>query len=342
MTHQTQREIHLANRPKGLPTMDTFNFVEKPIPELKENDVLVRTLYVSVDPYMRGRMIDAKSYIPPFKLDEVIVGGVVGEVTTSNSSSFKPGDFVVGNLNWAEYTAASENDLRKIDPSIAPITTHLGILGMTGLTAYFGLLDIGKPQVGETVVVSGAAGAVGSVVGQIAKMKGANVIGIAGSQEKIDYLKNELGFDEAINYKLDSFKDDLTRAASDGVDIYYDNVGGEVTDAVFALLNKHARIALCGAISSYNKEGQDVGPRLQSTMIKTSALMKGFTVGDYAADFPTASADLGKWLSEGKLKYEETIVEGFENIPNAFLGLFEGTNLGKQLVKVADPDKTTP
>ncbi|WP_313235132.1 NADP-dependent oxidoreductase [Sporosarcina ureae] len=340
MTREMQREIHLANRPKGLPTMETFNFVEKPMPELKDHEVLVRTLYVSVDPYMRGRMIDAKSYIPPFKLDEVITGGVVGEVTQSTSDSFKPGDFVVGNLNWAEYTAASEKEIRKIDPTIAPITTHLGILGMTGLTAYFGLLDIGKPQEGETVVVSGAAGAVGSVVGQIAKMKGAKVIGIAGTQEKIEYLRNELGFDEAVNYKLDSFKEDLAKAATDGVDVYFDNVGGEVTDAVFTLLNKHARIALCGAISSYNKEGQDNGPRLQSTMIKTSALMKGFTVGDYAADFATASTDLGKWLSEGKLKYEETIVEGFENIPDAFLGLFDGTNLGKQLVKVADYETT--
>ena len=340
MTQTTQQEIHLANRPNGLPTMDTFEFVEKPMPELKDNEVLVRTLYVSVDPYMRGRMIDAKSYIPPFQLNEAITGGVVGEVTQSNSDAFKAGDFVVGNLNWAQYTAASEKTLRKIDPTSAPITTHLGILGMTGMTAYFGLLDIGKPQEGETVVVSGAAGAVGSVVGQIAKMKGAKVIGIAGSQEKIDYLKNELGFDEAVNYKLDSFKDDLTKAAADGVDVYFDNVGGEVTDAVFTLLNKHARIALCGAISSYNKEGQDVGPRPQSAMIKTSTLMKGFTVGDYAADFAIASADLGKWLSEGKLKYEETIVEGFENIPQAFLGLFEGTNLGKQLVKVADSNTT--
>ncbi|ARF18794.1 NADP-dependent oxidoreductase [Sporosarcina ureae] len=334
------REIHLANRPKGLPTMKTFDFVEKPMPELQDHQVLVRTLYVSVDPYMRGGMIDAKSYIPPFKLNEVITGGVVGEVTKSTSDSFKPGDLVVGNLNWAEYTAAAEQEVRKIDPHIAPITTHLGILGMTGLTAYFGLLDIGKPQEGETVVVSGAAGAVGSVVGQIAKMKGAKVIGIAGSQEKIEYVKNELGFDEAVNYKLDSFKEDLATAAADGVDVYFDNVGGEVTDAVFTLLNKHARIALCGAISSYNKEEQDIGPRLQSTMIKTSALMKGFTVGDYATDFATASADLGKWLSEGQLKYEETIVEGFDNIPHAFLGLFDGTNLGKQLVKVADYETT--
>ena len=337
MTQQTQKEIHLAERPVGLPTMKTFNFVEQPMPILKEKEVLVRALYISVDPYMRGRMIDAKSYIPPFQLDEVITGGVVGEVVASTSDSFQAGDFIVGNLNWAEYTAASEKAVRKIDPDVAPITTHLGILGMTGMTAYFGLLDIGKPQSGETVVVSGAAGAVGSVVGQIAKMKGAKVIGIAGTQEKIDYLINELGFDEAVNYKSDSFEKDLEQAASDGVDVYYDNVGGEVTDAVFNLLNKHARIALCGAISSYNKEQQDIGPRVQSTMIKTSALMKGFTVGDYTEDFPTAAADLGKWLAEGKLQYEETIVEGFEKIPEAFLGLFEGTNLGKQLVKVADP-----
>ncbi|ARK23722.1 NADP-dependent oxidoreductase [Sporosarcina sp. P37] len=338
MTEKTQREIHLASRPVGLPTMETFDFVEKPIPVIEENEVLVRTLYVSVDPYMRGRMMDAKSYIPPFKLHEAITGGVVGEITESNSEAFQAGDLVVGNLNWAEYTAASEKDVRKIDPNIAPITAHLGILGMTGLTAYFGLLDIGRPQKGETVVVSGAAGAVGSAVGQIAKMKGASVIGIAGSQEKIDYLKNELGFDEAVNYKLDSFEDDLKKAAADGVDVYFDNVGGEVTDAVFTLLNKHARIALCGAISSYNKV-KDSGPRLQSQMIKTSALMKGFTVGDYSADFAKGAADLGKWLAEEKLTYEETIVEGFENIPEAFLGLFEGKNLGKLLVKVADPTK---
>lgn len=340
MTQAAQQEIYLAKRPTGLPTMEDFNFVERPIPTLKDKEILIRTLYVSVDPYMRGRMQDAKSYIPPFKLGEVIVGGVVGEVSKSNSDAFQPGDVVVGNLNWAEYTAAMEKDIRKIDPSIAPITTHLGILGMPGLTAYFGLLDIGKPQKGETVVVSGAAGAVGSIVGQIAKMKGAKVVGIAGSDEKVDYLKSELGFDEAVNYKNDSFQQDLENAASDGVDIYFDNVGGEVTDVVFRLLNKHARIPLCGAISSYNKEGQDVGPRLQSAMIKTSALMKGFTVGDYSADFGTAAADLGKWLAEGKLKYNETIVEGFENIPNAFLGLFEGTNLGKQLVKVTDPEIT--
>lgn len=338
MNETTQQEIHLASRPKGMPTTADFTFVKKTIPVLADTEVLVRTLYLSVDPYMRGRMIDAKSYIPPFQLDEVITGGVVGEVIKSKSDAFKRGDVVTGNLNWAEYTAASEKAIRKVDPTVAPVSTHLGILGMPGLTAYFGLLDIGKPQKDETVVVSGAAGAVGTVVGQIAKLKGAKVVGIAGTDEKVDYLMTELGFDAAVNYKKDSFKDDLKNALPNGVDIYYDNVGGEVTDAVFSHLNKFARIPLCGAISSYNKEGQDIGPRLQSTMIKTSALMKGFTVGDYGADFNTAATDLGLWLSEGKLKYEETIVEGFENIPDAFLGLFKGTNLGKLLVKVADPE----
>ena len=337
MSETMQQEIQLANRPTGLPTQSDFNFVEKPMPTLQDNEVLVRTLYLSVDPYMRGRMIDAKSYIPPFQLNEVMTGGVVGEVIDSKSAAFQRGDIVTGNLNWAEYTAASEKAIRKVDPSVAPITTHLGVLGMTGLTAYFGLLDIGKPQVGETVVVSGAAGAVGSIVGQIAKLKGAKVVGIAGTDEKIDYLISELDFDAAVNYKKASFKEDLKNVLPNGVDIYYDNVGGEVTDAVFEQLNKFARIPLCGAISSYNKAGQDTGPRIQSTMIKTSALMKGFTVGDYAADFTTAATDLGKWLAEGKLTYEETIVEGFENIPDAFLGLFKGDNLGKQLVKVADP-----
>ncbi|MHA6259900.1 NADP-dependent oxidoreductase [Sporosarcina sp. CAU 1771] len=338
MKQTTQQEIHLANRPVGMPSAADFEFKELPIPNLKDKEVLVRTLYVSVDPYMRGRMQDRKSYIPPFVLNEAITGGVVGEVIESKSDAFQPGDVVLGNLKWAEYTAASEKEIRKVDPAVAPISTHLGILGMPGLTAYFGLLDIGKPQEGETVVVSGAAGAVGSIVGQIAKLKGAKVVGIAGTDEKIAYLKEELGFDAAVNYKKDNFKTELTKALPNGVDVYFDNVGGDVTDAVFGLLNKHARIPLCGAISSYNMEGQDMGPRIQSAMIKTSALMKGFTIGDYAADFNTAATDLGKWVSEGKLKYEETIVEGFENIPEAFLGLFKGTNLGKQLVKVADPE----
>ncbi|MGE7662582.1 NADP-dependent oxidoreductase [Peribacillus sp. NPDC097197] len=338
MTQSTQQTITLANRPKGMPSKEDFKFVESEVPSPKENQILVRTLYLSVDPYMRGRMQDTKSYIAPFELNKVITGGVVAEVVESKSSSFKQGDVVVGNIDWAEYTVVNEKQVRVIDPKVAPITTHLGILGMTGLTAYFGLLDIGKPQEGETVVVSGAAGAVGSVVGQIAKIKGAKVVGIAGSDEKIEYLTKELGFDGAVNYKKESFETDLKNAVPDGVDVYYDNVGGQVTDAVFKLLNMNARIPLCGAISSYNAEGKDFGPRLQSAMIKTSALMKGFTVGNYADRFQEGASYLGQWLQQGKLKYEETIVEGFENTPEAFLDLFKGKNLGKQLVKVADPE----
>ncbi len=338
MTQLMQQEIHLANRPKGMPTKEDFTFVKSSVPSPKENEVLVRTLYLSVDPYMRGRMQDSKSYIAPFALNEVISGGVVAEVVVSRSNAFKQGDVITGNLSWAEYTVATENEIRKVNPNIAPITTHLGILGLTGLTAYFGLLTIGKPREGETVVISGAAGAVGSAVGQIAKIKGAKVVGIAGSDEKIDYLLNVLGFDAAVNYKKESFWTDLKNAVPDGVDIYFDNVGGDVSDAVFTMLNRNARIPLCGSISSYNAEGKDTGPRFQSAMIKTSAMMKGFTLGDFATDFERGFTDLSTWLLQGKLEYEETIVEGFENTPEAFLGLFKGTNLGKQLVKVADPE----
>lgn len=338
MTAQTHKEIHLVNRPEGMPTNDDFKFVEKDVPAPGENEVLLKTLYLSVDPYMRGRMRDVKSYIAPFELNKVLVGGVLAEVVESNSDLFKKGDIVNSNLSWAEYNVAAPEKLQKVDPSQAPITARLSVLGLTGLTAYFGLLDIGKPQAGETVVVSGAAGAVGSIVGQIAKIKGARAVGIAGSDDKVDYLVNELGFDAAVNYKKDSFEEDLINALPDGVDVYFDNVGGDVSDAVINQLNRNARVSLCGSISSYNSPGEDVGPRMQWKFIKTSSMMKGFTLGDYAKDLPTGAAALAEWLQEGKLKYDETIVEGFENTPEAFFGLFKGTNLGKQLVKVADPE----
>ncbi len=338
MTTKQHKEIHLVNRPEGMPSNDDFNFVEKEIPIPAENEVLLKTLYLSVDPYMRGRMRDVKSYIPPFQLNKPIAGGVLAEVVRSNSDLFKKGDIVSSNLNWAEYNVADAAKLQKIDPATAPITAHLSVLGLTGLTAFFGLLDIAKPQAGETVVVSGAAGAVGSIVGQLAKIKGARTVGIAGSDEKIDYLINKLGFDAAVNYKKDSFKEDLINALPDGVDVYFDNVGGDISDAVINELNKHARVTVCGAISSYNAVDGDVGPRTQGQFIKTSAMMKGFTLGDYSQELPTGVAALTQWLQEGKLKYDETIVEGFENTPDAFFGLFKGTNLGKQLVKVADPE----
>lgn len=330
-------KILLVNRPKGTPQKSDFRFEEAAVPELQNDQVLVKTIYLSVDPYMRGRMSDRKSYIPPFELNEVISGGVVGQVVESRSGELAEGDFVIGNLGWQRYNVVSDAEVRKLDPSLAPLTANLGVLGMTGLTAYFGLLDIGNPQEGETVVVSGAAGAVGTIVGQIAKIKGARVVGIAGSDEKIVYLKEELGFDEAINYKTEKVYEALKTACPDGVDVYFDNVGGEISDSVLGLINKGARIPICGQIALYNLEKADVGPRMQSQLLINSALMKGFIVSDYAAHFEEGAIELAKWLKEGKLSYSENIVDGFENTIDAFLGLFTGENTGKQLVKVAEP-----
>lgn len=334
-----QQQIQLARRPQGVPVHEDFRFETISVPEPRQGEVLVKTLYVSVDPYMRGRMQDTKSYVEPFALDEALSGGVIAEVV-SDGDKLKQGEIVIGNLNWQEYSAVSESAVRKIDTSLAPASAYLGILGMTGLTAYFGLLDIGRPKEGETVVVSGAAGAVGSAVGQIAKIKGAHVVGIAGSDDKIDYLKNELQFDEAINYKTaDDIQKALADACPNGVDVYFDNVGGPISDAVMNLLNEFARIPVCGAISSYNAENEadDMGPRVQSKLIKTKSLMQGFIVSDYADRFSEGAKQLAEWLKDGKLHYEETITEGFENIPDAFLGLFKGENKGKQLIKVSDP-----
>ncbi len=260
-----QQQIQLARRPKGVPAHDDFRFETIAVPEPKDGEVLVKTSYVSVDPYMRGRMQDTKSYVEPFALDEAITGGVIAEVLT-DGDQLKKGDVVIGNLAWQEYSAVNESALRKLDTDIAPAQAYLGILGMTGLTAYFGLLDIGRPKKGETVVVSGAAGAVGSTVGQIAKIKGARVVGIAGSDEKIAYLKEELQFDEAINYKTaDDIQKALEQACPDGVDVYFDNVGGPISDAVINLLNEFARIPVCGAISSYNTESEEEDMRPASS-----------------------------------------------------------------------------
>ena len=331
-----QKQIQLAKRPKGLPTKDVFHFETVDIPVPQDGEVLIQTKYVSVDPYMRGRMQDTKSYTPPFKLNEVIQGGVVGEVVESKSPQFEKGDFVLGFLGWQEYSTAKAESLTKIDPSIAPLSYYLGILGMPGQTAYFGLLAIGQPKEGETVVVSGAAGAVGSVVGQIAKIKGAHVVGIAGSDDKLAYLK-ELGFDETINYKTTNDLDDaIGKACPNGVDVYFDNVGGDISDAVMNHLNRFARIPVCGAISSYNiSASEDIGPRVQTKLIKTSALMQGFIVSNYSDRFEEAAKDLAQWVKEDKLTYKETIIEGFDHIPDAFLGLFKGENVGKQLVKIS-------
>src|SRR5699024_97982 len=334
---RVNNQIILAERPQGMPDDNTFEFVKKDVENVQEGQILIKTLYASVDPYMRGRMENVESYIEPFKLNEVIEGGSIGEVIESQSDQYKEVYVVSGSFGWKKYYVAGENEVRPIDPSIAPITTNLHILGMTGLTAYFGLLDIGKPKEGETVVISGAAGSVGSTVGQIAKIKGARVVGIAGSDEKTNFLKDELNFDEGINYRTtDDIEDDLKRACPDGVDVYFDNVGGEISDAVMTQFNRYARIPVCGAISSYNKDEQDIGPRVQQTLIKKSALMQGFTVGNYSDRFKEGTKQLGQWLQEGKLTYRETIREGFENIPEAFLDLFRGKIIGKLLVRIEE------
>jgi len=328
------KEIRFASRPAGMPTLDNFQTVDTEVPELNDGEVLVRTLYISVDPYLRGRMRPGRSYVPPFEVGEVITSGAVGEVVESRSPQFQTGDIVTGMMGWRLYNVLKAAELRKIDARVAPVTTSLGVLGIPGLTAYFGLLDIGQPKEGETVVVSGAAGAVGMTVCQIAKLKGCRAVGIAGTDEKNEYLKKELGVDATINYKRGAVAEALKEACPKGVDVYFDNVGGEVSDAVLPLLNHGARISICGQISLYNLDKPDIGPRPQAYLLVNSALMKGFIIIDYAPRFPEGVMQLAQWLAAGKLKYAETIVEGFENTPQAFIGLFSGENLGKQIVKV--------
>lgn len=331
------KQILLASRPAGMPTPDNFKFVETETPSPQDGEVLIKTLYLSVDPYMRGRMSDRKSYTPPFTVNEVIKGGVVGEVLESRAEGFQLGEIVLGELGWQLYNVAKGQELIKVDPKLAPVTTALGVLGMPGLTSYFGLMDIGQPKSGETVVVSGAAGAVGTVVCQLAKISGCRVVGIAGSDEKSLYLTEELGVDAAINYKTcGDMRQALQEACPNGIDVYFDNVGGEISDAVMLFINRRARIVICGQIALYNQEKPDVGPRIQTQLLVKSALIQGFIITtDYQARFVEGITRLGQLVAQGKLKYAENIVEGFENTPQAFLGLFTGENLGKQLVKVA-------
>ena len=327
--------ILLDKRPVGKPALSDFKFIEEEMPVPAEGEILLKTLYVSVDPYLRGRMNDAKSYVPPFQLNQPVQSGIVAEVIESKNTAFQNGDVVSGLLGWKEYQVSSGQYLIKVNAKDAALSAYLGILGMTGLTAYVGLLEIGKPKPGETIVVSGAAGAVGSVVGQIGKILGCRVVGIAGTDEKVELLKSTFKFDEALNYNTTpDMKAAIKNACPGGVDIYFDNVGGEISDAVLANINKHARIPVCGAISLYNETKVPVGPRVQPILITNSALMQGFIVSDFADKFPAAIKQLAGWLKEGKLTYTETIVEGFDNIPTAFINLFEGKNEGKMVVKV--------
>ncbi len=331
------KSILFNKRPVGKPTLDDFMFSSAAIPVPEAGHILLKTLYVSVDPYLRGRMNDTKSYIPPFELGKPIQSGIIAEVTDSKNDLFKKGDFVSGMLEWKEFQLSDGSGLNKVDASVTPLSTYLGLLGMTGLTAYLGLTEIGAPKPGETLVVSGAAGAVGSVVGQIGRIKGCRVVGITGSDEKSAVLKSKFGFDEAINYKTThDLREAVRMACPDGVDIYFDNVGGEISDAVLANINKHARLPVCGAISLYNDTRIRLAPRIQPILLTKSATMRGFIVNDFSAKFPAAMKQLALWLKEGKLTHAETIVEGFENIPQAFLDLFDGKNSGKMIVKVRE------
>jgi NADPH-dependent curcumin reductase CurA len=326
--------ILLANRPVGKPAASDFKFEDIDMPSPKDGEVLLKTTYVSVDPYLRGRMSDAKSYVAPFELNKPMSSAIIAEVTESKNPDFKVGDYITAGLEWKLFQTSNGKGLSKVDPSVS-LTAYLGALGMTGLTALMGLQEIGKPKSGETLVVSGAAGAVGSIVGQIGKIMDCRVIGIAGSDEKVAALKSKFGFDEAINYKTtENMQEAIAAAAPDGVDIYFDNVGGDISDAVIFNMNKYGRIAICGTISSYNDTEASKGPRLQPYILKNSMLMQGFIVSNYANKFPEGVKQLSEWLKAGKLQYSETIVNGFDQIPQAFMDLFEGKNDGKMVVKI--------
>ncbi|WP_375579646.1 NADP-dependent oxidoreductase [Marivirga tractuosa] len=327
--------INLKNRPKGRPSLDDFDITTSEIPEVQEGELLLGTKYVSVDPYLRGRMSDAPSYVPPFELNKPIKSGVVAEVLESKNDAFAKGDFVVGELAWKEKQVVKADGLMKVDPNQAALSAYLGVLGMTGLTAYHGLMEIGRPVKGETLIVSGAAGAVGSIVGQIGKILGMHVLGIAGSDEKVEMLKSEFGFDEGINYKTtENMTEAISEACPNGVDVYFDNVGGEISDAVLFNINKFSRTINCGAISVYNNTEAPKSISVQPFLVKKSSLMQGFIVTDFADKNEEAIQQLSQWLQQEKLHYTETIREGFDQIPQAFLDLFEGKNKGKMIVKL--------
>lgn len=326
-------QVLLAQRPEGEVQESDFRIVETPIPQPKDGQVLVRNIYLSLDPYMRGRMSAARSYASPVEIGHVMVGGTVGEVIESKNTEFKHGDTVTGALGWQQYGVADGDRLRKVDPNLVPISTYLGIVGMPGVTAWVGLLDIGQPKAGETVVVSAAAGAVGSVVGQLAKMQGCRAVGIAGGKVKCDYVVHELGFDACVDYKAGNLTENLRAATPNGIDIDFENVGGEIFDTVISLLNQFSRIALCGLVSQYNKT-EPYGLKNDRYLLSNRTRLQGFLVGDYPQRWSQAIHQLGEWVADGKLKYRETITEGLENAPRAFIGLLRGENLGKQLVKL--------
>lgn len=341
MTEVQSQKILLASRPVGKPTPNDFKQVVEPIEAPKTGEVLLEILYLSLDPYMRGRMSAAKSYAKPIDIGSVMEGGTVGRVKISNHPNFKEGDIVLSHSGWQSYALAKGEQLRKLDPTIAPISTALGVLGMPGFTAYAGLLTLGKPQPGETVVVAAASGAVGSVVGQIARIKGARAVGIAGGAEKCAFVKNELGFDAVVDHHSPNFAEELAQACPEGIDVYFENVGGKVWDTVFPLLNPFARVPVCGLIAQYNQQpGELAGPdRFPATMrdvLTKSLTIRGFIQNEFVAQFPEFYKQAAGWIKDGTLRYREDIVEGLDAAPEAFIGLLEGKNFGKLLVKVSN------
>ncbi|WP_206378366.1 NADP-dependent oxidoreductase [Sneathiella limimaris] len=328
------KQYRLAARPVGTPKDSDWEFTTEAIPTAGEGEVVVKVHYVSLDPAMRGWMNDAKSYIPPVGLGEVMRAGTVGEVIESNNSAFAVGDYVTGYHGVQQYGKSDGKDLVKVDPNLAPLQSYLGGLGMPGLTAYFGLTDVGAVKEGDTVLVSGAAGAVGSMVGQIAKILGARAVGIAGGAGKCRYVVDELGFEACVDYKSDSFLKDLKEPLKTGVDVYFDNVGGDILDIALARLNRHARVVICGAISQYNNTTPVQGPVNYLNLLVQHARMEGFVVFDYIKQYEEGTRQLATWYSEGKLQFKEHIDEGIENFPTTFLKLFTGENFGKLVLKV--------
>ena len=334
---ETTAEIRLASRPDGAPVHDNFELAEVPLPEPGDGEVLVRNSYLSVDPYMRGRMRDVKSYMPPFQIGEVLQGGAVGQVVASRNEALEEGSWVQSQLGWREHYVCGGDGLLPVDPSLAPVSTSLGVLGMPGLTAYAGLTEFGRPDEGETLFVSAAAGAVGSVVGQLARIKGCRVVGSAGSQEKVDFLTGELGFDAAFDYKRQDLGEALREHCPNGIDIYFDNVGGDHLEAALGRMNKFGRVPICGMISVYNLEEPPPGPRNMAALIARRVTVRGFLVIDHYDLYPRFVEEIAPYVTSGELKYRETVVDGIERMPEAFIGLLQGDNLGKMLVRVG-PD----
>ena len=327
------RQFKLTARPVGLPKESDFTLVDAPLPAPQPGEAIVKTSYLSVDPYMRGRITGVRTYADPVNIGDVMVGAAVGEVIESRDAKLQPGDFVVGYWGWQDHAVARAAGLRKLDPQMAPVSTALGVLGMPGVTAYFGFLDICQPKPGETVAVSGAAGAVGSLVGQIAKIHGCRAIGIAGGDDKIRHIVDDLGFDAGFNYKTSDYVAKLKELCPNGIDCYFDNVGGGISDAVFALLNPFGRVSVCGQISQYNLAKPEPGPRLLGQILVRQLKVEGFIVTRFQERWPLGIAQMAQWIKEGKLRYREEIVEGFEKTPRTFIDMLEGKNTGKMLVK---------